>query len=40
MEPYTLGLFANMYPTFDGDFRGIFIQQMVKNKIYLIFKEN
>ncbi len=29
MEPYTLGLFANMYPAFDGDYRGIFIRQMV-----------
>ncbi len=28
---YTLGLFANMYPAFDGDYRGIFIQQMVKD---------
>jgi glycosyltransferase involved in cell wall biosynthesis len=31
MEPYTLGLFANMYPAFDGDYRGIFIQQMVRD---------
>jgi teichuronic acid biosynthesis glycosyltransferase TuaC len=30
MEPYTLGLFANMYPAFEGDYRGIFIQQMVR----------
>jgi glycosyltransferase involved in cell wall biosynthesis len=29
MEPYTLGLFANMYPAYDGDYRGIFIRQMV-----------
>jgi len=29
MEQYTLGLFANMYPSFDGDYRGIFIRQMV-----------
>jgi teichuronic acid biosynthesis glycosyltransferase TuaC len=28
---YTLGLFANMYPAFDGDYHGIFIQQMVKD---------
>jgi len=26
---YTLGLFANMYPTYDGDWRGSFIRQMV-----------
>jgi len=26
---YTLGLFANMYPAFDGDWRGSFIRQMV-----------
>jgi len=31
MEPYTLGLFANMYPSFDGDYRGIFIRQMVRD---------
>ena len=31
MEPYTLGLFANMYPAFDGDYRGIFIRQMVRD---------
>lgn len=31
MSDYTLGLFANMYPSFDGDFRGIFIQQMVRD---------
>ena len=31
MDPYTLGLFANMYPSFDGDYRGIFIQQMVRD---------
>lgn len=30
MEPYTLGLFANMYPAFDGDMNGIFIWRMVK----------
>ena len=30
MEPYTLGLFANMYPAFDGDLNGIFIWRMVK----------
>ncbi|PKL70323.1 MAG: hypothetical protein CVV30_02900 [Methanomicrobiales archaeon HGW-Methanomicrobiales-1] len=28
---YTLGLFANMYPAFDGDYRGIFIGQMVRD---------
>jgi len=28
---YTLGLFANMYPAFEGDYRGIFIQQMVRD---------
>ena len=28
---YTLGLFANMYPAFDGDWRGSFIRQMVKD---------
>lgn len=26
---YTLGLFANMYPAYDGDYRGSFIRQMV-----------
>jgi teichuronic acid biosynthesis glycosyltransferase TuaC len=31
MEPYTLGLFANMYPAYEGDYRGIFIQQMVRD---------
>src|SRR5512137_1134721 len=31
MEPYTLGLFANMYPAFEGDYRGIFIRQMVRD---------
>jgi glycosyltransferase involved in cell wall biosynthesis len=31
MESYTLGLFANMFPAFDGDYRGIFIQQMVRD---------
>jgi len=31
MESYTLGLFANMYPAFEGDYRGIFIQRMVKD---------
>jgi glycosyltransferase involved in cell wall biosynthesis len=31
MENYTLGLFANMYPAFDGDYRGIFIHQMVND---------
>ena len=31
MEPYALGLFANMYPSFDGDYRGIFIRQMVRD---------
>lgn len=31
MESYTLGLFANMYPAFVGDYRGIFIQGMVKD---------
>jgi teichuronic acid biosynthesis glycosyltransferase TuaC len=30
MEPYTLGLFANMYPAFDGDLNGIFIWRMVR----------
>lgn len=29
MMEYTLGLFANMYPAFEGDYRGIFIRQMV-----------
>ncbi len=29
MPEYTLGLFANMYPGFEGDYRGIFIRQMV-----------
>ncbi|MCX6682254.1 MAG: glycosyltransferase family 4 protein [Methanoregula sp.] len=28
---YTLGLFANMYPAFEGDYRGIFIGQMVRD---------
>ena len=28
---YTLGLFANMYPAYDGDYKGIFIQQMVRD---------
>lgn len=31
MDTYTLGLFANMYPTYEGDFRGIFIQRMVND---------
>jgi len=31
MPEYTLGLFANMYPAFDGDYRGIFIEQMVRD---------
>jgi len=31
MPEYTLGLFANMYPAFDGDYRGIFIRQMVRD---------
>jgi teichuronic acid biosynthesis glycosyltransferase TuaC len=31
MKPYVLGLFANMYPAFEGDYRGIFIQQMVRD---------
>ena len=31
MPGYTLGLFANMYPVFDGDYRGIFIRQMVRD---------
>lgn len=31
MDGYTLGLFANMYPAFEGDYRGIFIQQMVRD---------
>jgi glycosyltransferase involved in cell wall biosynthesis len=31
MAPYTLGLFANMYPAFEGDYRGIFIRQMVRD---------
>jgi glycosyltransferase involved in cell wall biosynthesis len=30
MEPYTVGLFANMYPAFDGDLNGIFIWRMVR----------
>jgi glycosyltransferase involved in cell wall biosynthesis len=30
MEPYTLGLFANMYPAYEGDLNGIFIGRMVK----------
>ncbi len=30
MESYILGLFANMYPEFEGDYRGIFIQRMVQ----------
>ena len=29
MTGYTLGLFANMYPAYDGDYRGSFIRQMV-----------
>jgi teichuronic acid biosynthesis glycosyltransferase TuaC len=28
---YTLGLFANMFPAFEGDYRGIFIGQMVRD---------
>jgi teichuronic acid biosynthesis glycosyltransferase TuaC len=28
---YTIGLFANMYPAFEGDYRGIFIGQMVRD---------
>jgi glycosyltransferase involved in cell wall biosynthesis len=31
MPDYTLGLFANMYPRFEGDYRGIFIHQMVRD---------
>ena len=31
MQSYTLGLFANMYPSFEGDYRGIFIGQMVRD---------
>ncbi|RPI38861.1 MAG: glycosyltransferase family 4 protein [Methanoregulaceae archaeon] len=31
MPEYTLGLFANMYPAFAGDYRGIFIHQMVRD---------
>lgn len=31
MPDYTLGLFANMYPAFDGDYRGSFIRQMVRD---------
>ena len=31
MAEYTLGLFANMYPASEGDYRGIFIQQMVRD---------
>ena len=31
METYTLGLFTNMYPAFEGDYRGIFIRQMVRD---------
>lgn len=31
MTGYTLGLFANMYPAFEGDYRGIFIRQMVRD---------
>ena len=30
MKPYTLGLFANMYPAYEGDLNGIFIWRMVK----------
>ncbi|PKL65056.1 MAG: hypothetical protein CVV32_05785 [Methanomicrobiales archaeon HGW-Methanomicrobiales-3] len=31
MPDYTLGLFANMYPAYEGDYRGIFIRQMVQD---------
>jgi len=31
MTHYTLGLFANMYPAYDGDWRGSFIRQMVRD---------
>jgi glycosyltransferase involved in cell wall biosynthesis len=31
MESYTLGLFANMYPAYDGDLNGVFIWRMVRN---------
>lgn len=31
MQEYALGLFANMYPAFEGDYRGIFIRQMVRD---------
>jgi teichuronic acid biosynthesis glycosyltransferase TuaC len=31
MSNYTLGFFANMYPEFEGDYRGIFIHQMVRD---------
>lgn len=30
MESYTLGLFSNMYPAFEGDLNGIFIWRMVQ----------
>ena len=30
MPEYSLGLYANMYPAFEGDYRGIFIRQMVR----------
>ena len=30
MKPdYTLGLFANLYPRYEGDSRGIFVKRMV-----------
>lgn len=31
MSDYTLGLFANMYPAYEGDYRGLFIGQMVRD---------
>lgn len=41
MPCYTLGLFANMYPAYEGDWRGIFIKRMVddlENREVKVFK--
>jgi len=33
METYTLGVFANVYPAYEGDHRGLFIKRMVDQLI-------
>ena len=34
MESYTLGIFANVYPSYEGDHRGLFIKKMVDDLRY------